>query len=41
MQFGGDGTSLTLFINRTQGDRDTAFYDSRIPASITLMEIAA
>lgn len=41
VQFGGDGTSITIFLNRTQGDRDNAYYDSRIPASITLMEIAA
>lgn len=41
MQFGADGTTQTVYINRTQGDRDNAYYDSRVPASITLMEIAA
>jgi hypothetical protein len=41
VQFGGDGTSQVVFINRTQGDRDGSTYDSRVPSSITLMEIAA
>ena len=40
MQFGADGTTQTVYINRTQGDRDAANYDSRVPASITLMEVA-
>jgi hypothetical protein len=40
MQYGADGISQTVFINRTQGDRDNAYYDSRVAASITLMEIA-
>ena len=41
VQFGADGTSQVVFINRTQGDRDNANYDSRVAATITLMEIAA
>jgi hypothetical protein len=40
MQYGCDNTSTIVFINKTQGDRDTTYFDSRIPASITLMEIA-
>jgi hypothetical protein len=31
----------TLYINRTQSDRDTSNYDARWTSSITLMEIAA
>ena len=41
IQIGGDNDGSTVYVNRTQGDRDTAYYDSRVAASITLMEIAA
>ena len=41
VQVGADGTSQVIFLNRTQGDRDVTTYDSRVAASITLMEIAA
>jgi hypothetical protein len=40
LQIGGDANTSTLFINRTEGDRDTAYYDGRYISSITLMEIA-
>lgn len=40
LQIGGDGNGNTLYVNRTQGDRDTAYYDARGVSSITLMEIA-
>jgi hypothetical protein len=41
VQIGGDATSSTIFINRTQGDRDSGgTVDSRIAASITVMEIS-
>jgi hypothetical protein len=39
-QIGGDSTGSTLYINRTQGDRDAAGTDGRFTSSITLMEIA-
>lgn len=39
-QFGGDSNATVLYINRTQGDRDTAYYDARGASSITLLEIA-
>lgn len=41
VQIGSDSNVQTVYINRTQGDRDNAYYDSRIASSITLMEIAA
>jgi len=41
IQIGSDGVSQTVYVNRTQGDRDNAYFDSRSAASITLMEIAA
>jgi hypothetical protein len=41
IQIGGDGNSQVVFINRTQGDRDNTYFDSRVAASITLIEIAA
>lgn len=42
LQIGGDGDGVTLYVNRTQGDRDIAgYYDSRGASSITVMEIAA
>jgi hypothetical protein len=40
VQIGGDGNSTVAYINRTQGDRDNAYYDGRGVSSITLMEIA-
>jgi hypothetical protein len=40
VQIGADGTSQVVFVNRTQGDRDSSVYDSRVAATITLMEIA-
>jgi hypothetical protein len=40
LQIGGDGTGNTLYVNRTQGDRDNAYYDARGASSITLMEVA-
>lgn len=40
IQIGGDGNGNVLYVNRTQGDRDTAYYDARGASSITLMEIA-
>jgi hypothetical protein len=40
VQIGGDGTTNTFYINRTQGDRDNASMDARGASSITLMEIA-
>ena len=41
IQIGGDSNIITLHINKTSGDRDTTYYDSRVPSSITLMEIVA
>jgi len=40
VQFGADGDGNTVYIGRTQADRNAAVYDSRVPASIILMEIA-
>lgn len=40
VQVGSDGNDRVYYINRTQGDRDNAYYDSRAASSITLMEIA-
>ena len=41
LQIGGDSTSSTVYVNRTQSNRDTAYYDGQASSSITLMEIAA
>jgi len=41
LQIGGDGDGTTVYVNRTQGDRDTGYYDSRGASSITVMEVAA
>lgn len=41
VQIGGDGTTNTFYINRTQSDRDTSTHDGRAASSITLMEIAS
>lgn len=40
VQIGGDSNSSTVYVNRTQGDRDNAYYDGRGYSSITVMEIA-
>jgi hypothetical protein len=41
IQVGGDGASgNVIHVNRTQTDRNAAGIDSRMPSSITLMEIA-
>jgi hypothetical protein len=40
VQIGADGVSQTVYVNRTQGDRDASVYDSRVAATITVMEIA-
>lgn len=40
-QIGSDGaTGYTVYLNRTQGDRNNTYYDSRTASSITVMEIA-
>jgi hypothetical protein len=41
IQIGADGTTQIVYVNRTQGDRDANVYDSRVAATITVMEIAA
>lgn len=40
VQIGGDSNATTIFVNRTNGDRDYGYGDSRGASSITLMEIA-
>jgi hypothetical protein len=40
MQYGSDNTGTTSYINRTQGNRGTAYDDILCAASIILMEIA-
>jgi hypothetical protein len=40
IQIGGDADGSTLYVNRTNNDRDGAYYDSRGVSSITLMEIS-
>lgn len=40
VQIGADGTTQIVYVNRTQGDRDAIWYDSRVASSITVMEIA-
>ena len=40
MQYGSDNNATMSYINRTQGDRGTAYNDARCAASIILMEIA-
>jgi hypothetical protein len=39
IQIGSDANDRTCYVNRTQADRDTSYYDSRIASSITVMEI--
>lgn len=41
MQIGGDSDATTVYVNRTQSDRDTTYYDTRGVSSITVMEVAA
>jgi len=40
MQMGGDANASIIRVNITQGDRNTAYVDSRTASSITVMEIA-
>ncbi len=40
LQIGADDTTRTVYVNRTNNDRDTIYYDSRSASSITLLEIA-
>ena len=39
IQIGSDANDRTCYVNRTQADRDTSYYDSRVASSITVMEI--
>jgi len=41
MQIGADSNIIIVYVNRTQDDRNTTYFDSRCVSSITLMEIAA
>jgi len=41
VQGGGDTNSTIFYLNRTEGDRDTAYMDTRTASSITVMEVAA
>jgi hypothetical protein len=43
VQIGADGVSgnQIVYVNRTQGDRDANVFDSRVAATMTVMEIAA
>jgi len=40
VQGGGDSNSTIFYLNRTEGDRDTSYYDTRTASSITVMEIS-
>jgi hypothetical protein len=40
VQGGGDGNSTIFYLNRTESDRDTGYYDTRTASSITAMEVA-
>lgn len=42
MQIGGDAqnSSIILYVNRTEGDRDNLNMDARVASSITLLEVA-
>jgi hypothetical protein len=40
LQIGGDADGSTLYVNRTQGDRDTSYMDARGASSITVMEVS-
>lgn len=39
IQIGGDSNTTVVYVNRSETDRDTAYYDSRTASSITVMEI--
>jgi hypothetical protein len=41
VQGGGDNNSSIFYLNRTESDRDNAYYDIRTASSITVMEVAA
>jgi hypothetical protein len=41
VQGGGDANASIFYLNRTESDRDNAYYDIRTASSITVMEIAA
>ena len=41
IQGGGDANASIFYLNRTESDRDNAYYDVRTASSITVMEIAA
>jgi hypothetical protein len=41
MQFANAGNATTVYVNRTDGDRDTTGYDQRAISTITVMEIGA
>jgi len=40
VQVGADSTAVTVYVNRTQNDRNETGVDSRVASSITVMEIA-
>lgn len=40
IQGGGDSNATIFYLNRTESDRDNAYYDVRTASSITVMEIA-
>lgn len=40
VQGGGDSNSTIFYLNRTESDRDTSYYDTRTASSITAMEVA-
>lgn len=40
VQGGGDTNATIFYLNRTETDRDTAYYDTRTASSITVMEVA-
>jgi hypothetical protein len=40
LQIGGDSDGSTVYVNRTNNDRDNTYYDSRGASSITVMEIS-
>lgn len=39
VQIGGDNNGSICYVNRTEGDRDTAYYDARTSSSITVIEV--
>lgn len=40
VQGGGDSNATIFYLNRTEADRDTAYYDTRTASSITVMEVS-